>query len=607
MATTARFDVQRREELSAVFNPTRMARVWRELVRQQLRRLEIQDLHDYYDFNFNIEKRVEAIVELVLAGQFRADIPLIYRAEKKLGICRHMMLPSPSDALVFQVIADALHAELQKAQPSKQAFYARDRHSLKLPHDGAPPGYPWFVLWPKFQKQLWGFAKAHPILVTTDLTNYFDSIEFDDLRRVIAGHVPTKEVLLDVLFSLIEDLAWRPDYLPRAGKGLPTIQIEAPRLLAHAMLFEVDTVLHQRTKGSFVRWMDDINFGATSAAEAAKTLGELNDVLKSRGLALNLSKTQLLSAREARAHFMFRENIRLDRLQGRAAKLKSHHAKANFGTRLADELIDHMNASRAGNKNKITKRYFNLLGSLRHPGAASVCASVFRSDAALRPTITRYLTRLPFGQPATATLLRVLEKTMFADDVAKIDVVTQIVGWDVPRTASGRRFLVRVRNVLQDPKSVLDWQCWFLYLARFGQAHEALTAFEASKDVRRREPFIARQAITLLSRSLSLNTKRVRQLWEREISTGRADSASVAVNLLTFADAPFPNKNDRVYKYLFPDKAGVRYPIAKFLLLCVVAASERAKGLGLKRHIVQEHVSDPWMLDALRAIHDPWF
>ena len=608
MATTARFNVQRRQELSAVFKPARMARVWRELVRQQLRRLEIPDLHDYYDFNFNIETRVEAIAERILAGQFRADIPLVYRVEKKLGICRHMMLPSPSDALVFQVIADSLYAELVKVQPSKQAYYARDRHALKLPHDGpTPPSYPWFVLWPQFQEEIWGFAKSHPILVTTDLSNYFDNIEFDDLRRVIAGHIPAKEVLLDVLFSLVEDLAWRPDYLPRARKGLPTIQIEAPRLLAHALLFEVDSVLKDRTSNCFVRWMDDINFGVANRAEATKVLGELNDVLKSRGLALNLAKTELLTSRQAKLHFMFKENMRLSGVLKRAKALKSEKAKAKLGVEVASELSVHLAQCNARNKDKVTKRYFGLLGTLANPGACADCVDLFRADAGLRPTVTRYLTSLPFRRPATATVLRILETVQCADDVTKIGLITAIFAWDVPRTAPGMRFVARLRAVLEKPKSAIDWQCWFLFLARFGEAQEALTAFEASKHVRRREPFIARQATTLLCRALAVNPKRVKELWEREVSTGLSDSASVAVNLMHFASATFPTKKDKVYSYLFPENAPRAYPIAKFLLLCVMAAAAQGKGSTLARPVVADHVVDPWMLAVLKAIHPAWF
>jgi hypothetical protein len=215
-----------------------------------------------------------------------------------------MMIPVPSDALVFQLLTDSLYSAIMRAQPSKGAFYARDRHTLQLPHEhGEAKSYPWFILWPKFQREIWRFSRAHRFLVTTDLTNYFDNIGLRELRHVISAIVKTKEVHLDLLFCLIEGLCWNPDYLPTTHKGLPTINIEAPRLLAHALLFEVDYVLKRRTKDSFVRWMDDINFGVSNLRSAKIILGEISDVLKSRGLALNLGKTTGASRQRSRLSF----------------------------------------------------------------------------------------------------------------------------------------------------------------------------------------------------------------------------------------------------------------------------------------------------------------
>jgi hypothetical protein len=68
-----------------------------------MRRFDITDLHDYYDFNFAIAARAEAIIERILVGQYRAEVPLVYRSEKKPGICRHMMIPTPSDGSVHPV------------------------------------------------------------------------------------------------------------------------------------------------------------------------------------------------------------------------------------------------------------------------------------------------------------------------------------------------------------------------------------------------------------------------------------------------------------------------------------------------------------------------
>ena len=135
MKTTARFEIQRSKELKKLFVKRRMLELWRKLVKEQLRGLDIKDLHDYYDFNYAIDSKVDAVIEKVSSGLYRAEAPLVYKMEKKFGVCRHMLIPSPSDALVFQVLTDELFDALIKAQPSERAFYSRDRHFLKLPHE----------------------------------------------------------------------------------------------------------------------------------------------------------------------------------------------------------------------------------------------------------------------------------------------------------------------------------------------------------------------------------------------------------------------------------------------------------------------------------------
>ena len=87
-----------------------------------MRSFDVKDLHDYYDFNFEIEARVDVIIERVLSGQYRAEAPLIYRAEKKLGVCRHLLVPSPSDAIVFQVLTNVLYLQLARPNHRKVRF-----------------------------------------------------------------------------------------------------------------------------------------------------------------------------------------------------------------------------------------------------------------------------------------------------------------------------------------------------------------------------------------------------------------------------------------------------------------------------------------------------
>ncbi len=225
--------------LKQLFTRSRLIQLWRNLVRDQMRRFDITDLHDYYDFNFAIAARADAIIERILVGQYRAEVPLVYRSEKKLGICRHMMVPTPSDALVFQLLTDVLYNDVIKAQPNA-------------------------------------------------------------------------------------------------------------------------------------------------------ILGDISEVLKSRGLALNLGKTEIMTKDEARKHFLFEENLRLNRFQRSARTLKTFKARQNLSRRIQLELSSHLRSSNARNKDKLTKRYLSVLGILGVPAALQLARKIYVDQPALRDTVLKY-------------------------------------------------------------------------------------------------------------------------------------------------------------------------------------------------------------------------
>lgn len=309
---TERFRHLRKDALSGILNKEAVSSVWRKIVRNQLRNLDIKDIFDHYDFNFNIEDRAIAIRNEILNGTYKPVAPLIYRIEKKYGVCRHMVIPSPADALILQVLVESVADQIIAKQPSANAFYSRDKHNVKKPHEGMEYGAPFKEQWKQLQKTIYKFNEEKELLVVTDLSNYYDSISLPELRKVFLSHVKTNEVIVDLLFQIIEGVSWTPDYLPYSGKGLPTANIEAIRLLAHSFLFEIDEVLQRKTNDSFARWMDDITIGVDSRKEAIATISAVSDMLKSRGLALNLSKTAILDTKAAEHDFLITKNLELD-------------------------------------------------------------------------------------------------------------------------------------------------------------------------------------------------------------------------------------------------------------------------------------------------------
>jgi hypothetical protein len=166
----------------------------------------------------------------------------------------------------------------------------------------------WWILWPQFQQRILKFTDSYQYIVVTDIANYFDCIPLASLRNTLASCGKFSENLLNFLSYLLEAFSWRPYYMPHSGVGLPQINFDAPRLLAHAYLFKLDEELESYTNGNFVRWMDDIDAGSNSRQEGKKLLRNLDNVLSSQGLRLNTSKSKILSAQDAVAHFWIQEN-----------------------------------------------------------------------------------------------------------------------------------------------------------------------------------------------------------------------------------------------------------------------------------------------------------
>ncbi|WP_444679089.1 RNA-directed DNA polymerase [Halomonas sp. E19] len=217
---------------------------------------------------------------------------------------------------MLQVLVEHVAEQIVKHQPSGNAFYSRDKHNVGKPHEVAEYGLNFRQQWKKLQKEIYRFNEDKKLIIVTDLSNYYDSIGINELKKVFLGYIEANEVLVDVLFRVIEEISWKPDYLPYSARGLPTSNLEAIRLLAHSFLFEVDEVLEKKTNNNFTRWMDDIVIGVDSRREAIELISSVSDMLKSRGLALNLSKTAIYDSKDARFHFQIEENKYLDSVEG---------------------------------------------------------------------------------------------------------------------------------------------------------------------------------------------------------------------------------------------------------------------------------------------------
>ena len=268
-----------------------------------MRRQPIPDPLENLDFHTRIDAICTMIEAEVLSAAYIPATPIRFLSEKSKGLCRQLVIPSVKDALVLQTLSDALWAEIRAKAPTKKAFYAPGDHQFSKVIKGHSSEYGSLNAWLSFQQTIFGFATSKKFIVVTDIANYYDTISYDHLRNILADLSLAREHALDLLIYTLSCMLWQPDYMPRVPVGLPQANLDAPRLLAHCFLFEIDELLLQRTTIDFARYMDDIDVGVNSLAEGRTVLRDLDLALQTRQIRLNSGKTRILSEAEARKHF----------------------------------------------------------------------------------------------------------------------------------------------------------------------------------------------------------------------------------------------------------------------------------------------------------------
>lgn len=596
---TERFQRLRKKSLNLVFDKAVATKIWRSTVRNQLRGLDIKDLYDHYDFNYNIEDRIQAIKASMLDGSYSVGTPLIYKTEKKYGICRHMVIPQPEDALILQCLVEQVSSSVLKKQPSANAFYSRDKHNVKKPHQAVEYGLSFREQWKNLQKKIYNFANTFEYIVVTDLTNYFDSIDLRELRRVFVSLVEADEVIVDLIFKVVEGLSWKPDYLPYSQRGLPTANIEPIRLLAHSLLFEIDQILKERTENNFARWMDDITAGVDNKRDGITLLSDISDVLKSRGLALNLSKTQILSAPEAYFHFQIKENLEIDNYESiKPGTKEAYKAERELWFKYKNHFKDRTPKA----WDKIAKRYITTFGKLESDKLLSDLSDRFIANPVLRSNYLIYLSIRGYSSKAASNIVEVLKNIDPFDDLSLFQISYLITQWSVPTNKRGRAFIAKVREMLtshatkkKDPQSFFAL-LWFL--SKYETEESLFRFLQRYRNIWQGNSFLRRQATASMARFGCNRKSKEIDLINHQAMSGVPTTVSIANQLTLFAElktVPF-NLN----AYLFPTAKPNVYPHAKFIVLCSVIASSHVRRNSSVLEKIDSYITDSWHREVLR-------
>ncbi len=474
-----RFDI-RAKKLRTIFSPQNIERIWKEKVKVSMRDQFMCDGIENFDFHVSRKIESQKLSHLILSGDYVPQKAQRILVEKSKGLCRQLVIPSIRDAIVLQCLSDALYSEIKGKAPTSKAFFEPKDHKFSSP----PSGYGTFAAWLNFQKELFEFSKTRKFVVVTDIANYYDSISYVHLRNAIASISGVDECVIDMLIYVLGDLLWQPDYTPRIEVGLPQINLDAPRLLAHCFLYELDSYLASDPGRDFVRYMDDIDIGVDTIVDAKRALKTVDLVLQTKQVRLNSGKTVILTRPEAIRHFRIFENARLDSVQASVDHRVRHglpldrqraHVEARIRQGLRKKSFD------AGNGEKVLKRWLGLAAKT----GAVVKPEALEDLVKRRPSVRENVYSLIRSRPLTASIAGILARAsqsgLLVDDAAMVEMSNYLVETFV----KNKRCHAMLEAVIasNDPQSYFGLYSRLWLLSKYGTPAQILTTLRDARNI----------------------------------------------------------------------------------------------------------------------------
>lgn len=138
------------------------------------------------------------------------------------------------------------------------------------------------------------------VLVSTDISNFYEHIEIKRLEETFLNLLPEVQVppsdkshLRECLERLFE---WLFAWAFSSARGLPQNR-DASSFLANVYMIPVDRTVIE-TGNEYFRYMDDIKIVCPDVQSARRVLKTLILALRERGLSVNAKKTDILSAKD---------------------------------------------------------------------------------------------------------------------------------------------------------------------------------------------------------------------------------------------------------------------------------------------------------------------
>lgn len=537
------------------------------------------------DYHVALGANTDRLATQMASGSYRPAQPVRLLMEKSKGLCRQIVLPSLDDALVLQRLSDSFFSMIRGKTPTAHAYFEPDNFAFSA-RDRTSYGS--FAAWLHFQNKVFELCNMHKYVVSTDISNYYDHIGYGSLRNTISSTVSVSETVLDLLVYSLSSLTWQPDYMPRPEVGLPQIDLDAPRVLGHSFLFDLDRYAKKEAPDRYTRFMDDINFGVESIAEAKTIIRDVDLILHTRQVRLNSGKTHIFSARQARRHFRIDDHAVIDAINADLAFRRTTGLPIDAIRQKTESLITLKARSGDfddGHGEKILKRLLTLARQTSGTVHRALLLDTLRRRPACREAVMSYLSTRPLDLKTATAFEEFLSDPTLIDDVPFLIAPSAIVEMSAGSRTALQSTLDRISQLLSDRGA------WGIYgaiwlLSKYGSVDQLLELLDRKRLEWFSDPTLGRLVGGTASRFVDTSQ------YDRLISLIGASGNTFAASALRFHSqiARQPRIVNSLQRYLLAPNPSKSSGIAheKFLLLLSVFRSQSASE-SLKRNLIHKH------------------
>jgi hypothetical protein len=184
--------------------------------------------------------------------------------------------------------------------------------------------------------------------------------------------------------------------------------------------------------------MDDIVIGVSDKKKAIELLSTISDMLKSRGLSLNLAKTNIFSSEEGVYNFQIEQNEYIDSIENEYSDREPSSSEIK---KIFKAFKEHMVKKDSKYWDKIAKRYITFFAKHKCDIFLSDISEIYIDSPNLRKHIIYYFENINYSEKSANIILTILKNISIFDDISLFMLTNLVTTWYIPITNEANIFL----------------------------------------------------------------------------------------------------------------------------------------------------------------------